>query len=155
MLGNLKSGEEVWDRAQSHLHAIPSELLREALLRIEADGRDFFVTEVNFGYEIGKTSCVVTDDAAKILWAKRPKRFGYTRFVEGRELEPCSRLTVILKARDEGGYVLITAFIGGKAEPEPWDRNATKESLAFWSVHALVWGSEPIVPGSETHTKAW
>jgi len=51
--------------------------------------------------------------------------------------------------------VLITAFIGTKPEPEPWDRNATKNSEKFWSSHALVLGSEPIISGTETKECLW
>lgn len=29
------------------------------------------------------------------------------------------------------------------------------ETFEFWSSHALVWGSEPIVPGTETATCPW
>ena len=59
-------------------------------------------------------------------------------------------VVVILKRTEEYGYVLLTAFIGKKAEPEPWDRSATEKSVEFWSVRALIWGHEPVVPGTET-----
>ena len=77
------------------------------------------------------------------------------REVIHRSPEPTQKVTVILKAGDAGDYVLITAFIGASAEPEPWDRNATPQSVAFWNSHALVWGSEPVVPGTETDRCSW
>ena len=67
-----------------------------------------------------------------------------------------SRVTCVLKAGDVGDeYVLITAFIGAPAVPEPWDRNATAKSREFWDSHALVWGSEPTIPGTETSVCPW
>jgi hypothetical protein len=86
----------------------------------------------------------------EIVFAKRPGRFGLTRFVKNRKPEPCSKVVVILKKGNYDEVVLVTAFVGHRPEPEPWDRNATAKSQAFWSTRALVWGSEPIVPGTET-----
>ncbi|OQB18279.1 MAG: hypothetical protein BWY14_00954 [Parcubacteria group bacterium ADurb.Bin192] len=152
----LKNGERVVDRHQSHLHAAVEGLLPEALGRIDAAGRDFLVDEVDFGRLIGETTCVATGPDDAVVYAKRPKRFGLSRFVKNRRPEPCSSVVVILKkAEDFGGYVLITAFVGRRSEPEPWDRNATANSLPFWNSHALVWGSEPTIPGTETTRCPW
>lgn len=152
----LKSGEVVVDRHQSHLHAGVERLLPEALDRIDPAGKDFLVEEVDFGRPIGQTTCVATGAGDQIVFAKRPRRWGHSRFVANREPEECSSMVVILKkAEDVGGYVLITAFIGHRPEPEPWDRNATANSRAFWDSHALIWDSEPVVPGTETTRCPW
>ena len=114
------------------------------------------VSQVDFDHIVGETTCVVTGPGDQIIFSQRPKRFGLTRFVMNRKPEPSCSVVVILKKADYGDdYVLITAFVGEKAEPEPWDRNATEKSLAFWSTHALVWGSEPVVPGTETSICPW
>ncbi len=153
----LKSGERVVDRHRSHLHEDVERLLPEALGRIESAGRQFFVDEVDFGHLIGETTCVVTTSSDVIVYAKRSGRKGLSRFVKNRKPEPCPSLVVILmKATDEPGlYVLITAFIGRKPEPEPWDRSATAASVTFWNTHALVWGSEPTISGTETTDCPW
>lgn len=155
----LKSGEDVVDRFNSHLHVDVNAILPEALEKIESQGRSFIVEEIQMGRIIGKTTCVVTKPDDQIIYAKRPKRFGYTRFVKNRQPEICSSVVVILKTADgemdRGKYVLITAFVGGKSEPEPWDRNATNNSKKFWDEHALVWGSEPIIEGTEIATCPW
>ena len=153
----LGSGEAVVDRHQSHLHPGVAALLPEALARINAGGRQFLTEEVVFDHVVGETVCVPTTDADKIVFAQRPRRAGLTRFVKSRAAEPCSALTVILMtARGEAGaYVLVTAFVGHRPEPEPWDRNATEQSVAFWDSHALVWGSEPTIPGTETTVCPW
>jgi hypothetical protein len=153
----LKSGEVVVDRYNSHLHESVLPLLPEALAKIETMGRSFLIEEVVFDHIIGETTCVGTGSTDEIVFAKRPKRFGLTRFVKNRRPEPCSSVVVILKTADgqPGAYVLVTSFVGGKPEPEPWDRNATGNSVAFWSSHALIWGSEEIVLGTETTQCPW
>lgn len=152
----LRSGETVVDRHRSHIHPGVASLLPEALSRINSAGKDFLVEEIDFGRSIGETVCVPTSDADEIVWAQRPGRFGLTRFVKNREPEACNAVTVILKRDDvEDSYVLITGFVGHRPEPEPWDWNATPQSVAFWSSHALIWGSEPVIPGTETTTCPW
>lgn len=152
----LASGEEVFDRFNSHVHSDVLSLLPEALAEVDSNGRRFFIYEHDFGRVVGETVCVLTTDTDEIVWAKRPKRFGHSRFVKNRTAKPCNAVTIILKRDDrEDYYVLITAFVGHRPEPEPWDRNATANSRVFWDSHALVWGSEPIVPGTETSVCPW
>lgn len=157
VVGKLASGEPVVDRYRSHLHDSVSAILLEALSRVESLNRSFIVAQVDFDRVVGETICVNTRKGDEIVFAKRPKRFGLTRFVKNRKPEPCQSAVVILKAADDlsGAYVLVTAFIGLKPEPEPWDRNATANSRKFWETHALLWGSEPVIPGSETQVCPW
>ncbi len=156
MLGRLLSGEPVVDRHNSHIHRDVARLLPEALAKVDAQGRTFLVEEVDFGRLVGETVCVTTGVGDTIVFAQRPRRFGLSRFVKNRAPEPCSKVVVILKKDDhEDYYVLITAFVGHWPEPEPWDRNVTERSVAFWSSHALIWGSEPVVSGTETDQCPW
>lgn len=163
----LKSGEVVVDRHNSHLGSKNGVeyFLPEALGRIKSAGRDFFIEEVDFGRIIGETVCVATRHGDQIVYAKRPKRWGASRFVRNRKPEQCSSLVVILKAGDGGEYILITAFVGHRPEPEPWDRRnfsqqpdpreAERRSREFWSSHALVWGSEEIIHHTITTDCPW
>ena len=157
----LKSGERVVDRPNSHLHAGVVALLPAALAAMESHGRLFLVESHDFGRVIGETVCVATHGGDQVVFAHREGRRGLTRFVKNRAAEPTSRVTCILKAGDTGEeFVLVTAFVGAPAEPEPWDKNlrdpaAKRKSCEFWSSHALVWGSEPIVPGTETARCPW
>ncbi len=153
----LLSGEVVVDRFRSHLHPGVASLLPEALARVDSQGRQFLVEEVDFGRLIGETVCISTGSGDEIVFAQRPRRSGLTRFVKNRAPESCSSVVVILKCddADKRVYVLITAFIGQRPEPEPWDRNAMEKSVAFWNSHALIWGSEPVVPGTETLERPW
>ncbi|MCI0597682.1 hypothetical protein L0Y34_01245 [Candidatus Parcubacteria bacterium] len=151
LLGTLQNGERVFDRPRSHLHENPALLkyLAHALIRIEPNNRPFIVEAVDFGQIIGESNCIETTPEDEIVFARRPRRAGLTRFVKNKERVPTSQLTAILLKTDEG-YILISAFLGPKAEPEPWDKNATEASEKFWNTHAVVWGTEDIIPGTET-----
>jgi hypothetical protein len=151
----LKGGEKVVDRHQSHLHEGVERLLPEALGRVESAGRNFLVEEVAMGRLVGETSCVETLSSDEVLYAQRSGRAGLTRFVKNRVAQPCDSVVVILKRISPAEYVLVTAFVGRRPEPEPWDKNATEKSVAFWQTHALVWGSEPVIPGTETTICPW
>ena len=166
MIGILKSGEMVVDRFNSHAHHCAVPFLPEALAQIDSQGRQFFIEEVDFGRQIGETICVPTGPGDQIVYARRPNRWGLSRFVLNRQPEPCSSLVVILKKAEDGNYyVLITAFVGHRPEPEPWDTRAFAKAdnpaeaearaRAFWASHALVWGYEPIVPGTVTEECPW
>ena len=138
-LGRLGSGEIVVDRPRSHLDdPTVVGLLPEALAQVDSDEQDFIVQEVDLGREVGETICVATKPGDKIRFFYRPGRDGPTRFVIGRKPEPCSAMTLVLKKARSNLYILVTAYIGYKAEPEPWDRNATEASQGFWAKHALV-----------------
>lgn len=162
----LKSGEGVFDRTNSHLHRGMEIFLPSALAQIESRGREFIAEEAHYNGPIGKTLCVETHPGDRIVYAQRVGRAGLTRFVENRKPEPCSRIVVILKkAEENGGYVLITAFIGRLSQPEPWDRRnflqqpnpqeAERLSREFWSSHALVWGVEQIIIDTITTECPW
>lgn len=151
-------GCSVIDRPNSHVHESVAELLPAAIGMIEANGQHFLVEEIDFGRIIGETVCVGTGPNDKIVYAQRPRRFGLSRFVKNRAPEPSSNIVIILMKAgddDEYDYVLITAFVGSKPEREPWDQNATEIARAFWNSHALVWGTEPVLPGTETTTCPW
>jgi hypothetical protein len=91
--------------------------------------------------------------------AQRPHRRGPTRFVKGREPEPCDTVFVALKKIRLHRYLLVTGFVGERPEPEPWDERAfsfskdpgaaRERSKRFWSDHALVYDPDVIVPGTE------
>ena len=154
-LGRLGSKEVVRDRHDSHLHKNVASLLPLALKKLNSGNRDFICEEVEMGKIIGTTICVETNEGDDIIYAKRPKRFGHTRFVKNRIPTDCSTIVVIIK-KVEKEYILITSFIGALAEPEPWDRKATDVSREFWNTHALIFnGEEEIIPGSETKVCPW
>lgn len=156
IIGKTADGALVVDRPNSHLHDKARKLIAEAIGKITAKGKPFITEEVDFGWMIGLSDCVTTEQHDVILFARRRNRIGLTRFVAGRDPQETSLLTVVLKRADgPQKYVLITAFIGGKAEPEPWDANATPDTFEFWKKHALIWGTQDIVDGTATIVCPW
>ena len=162
----LASGENVVNRPNKHIHEEVEKYLAEAIGKISSGNKKFIVEEVVFDNIIGDTICVETSDSDQIVWAMRPKRYGFTRFVKNRKPKPCSSMVIILlKAEEPNKYVIISSFIGKIAEPEPWDipafnskpdpYEAGERSRAFWNTHALIWGYEKIVPGTETNVCPW
>jgi len=149
-----RDGWEVVDRHRSHLHGGVLDLLPHALSQIDTRGRGFLVETIDFGRVIGGQTSVPTSVGDEVVWAQRPGRVGLTRFVKNRSALPTTNLTVILK-RGDREYVVITVWVGGQSEPEPWDRNATVRSRVFWATHALVWGAEETIPGTETSVCPW
>lgn len=158
VLGTLASGEPVIDRKDSHAasHGAVFPLLAEAFSLTNTSGRAEFCEEADFGRVVGESICVATSDADEIVYAQRPGRRGLTRFVKNRDPEPTRSVTACFKRVSGGALLLMTAFVGSRAPAEPWDRKwATEESVHFWNSHALVWGREEIVAGTETTTCPW
>lgn len=159
-VGRLASGELVVDRKDSHVasHESVMPLLAETFSQISSEGRETFCDEVDFGRNIGETICVHTNssDDQNIVFAQRPNRLGLTRFVKDRTVEPTSKVTACFKRTSGGGYLLMTAFVGGRAPAEPWDTKfADASSREFWSTHALIWGEEKTILGTETNQCPW
>jgi len=157
-IGRLVSGELVVDRKDSHVasHTSVMPLLADTLSQISSEGREVFCEEVEFGRVVGETICVHTQPGDNIVFAQRPNRLGLTRFVKDRDPEPTSKVTACFKRTYGGAYILMTAFVGGRAPSEPWDTKfADDTSREFWSTHALVWGREKMIPGTETNECPW
>jgi hypothetical protein len=147
VVGMLRSGEIVVDRPGSHSH-LRGEDLEEALFIVDSRGLDFLVQEVELGRVIGEARCLATAPEDKIVFAHRAGRKGPSRFVLERQAVPTTQATLILKRHEarEGVMVLITAWAGGKSEPEPWDAShdetSLEASILFWASHALTWSPE-------------
>jgi hypothetical protein len=163
----MASGEQVMGKPNSHLRPEVAPLLEEALAMIYSRGRCFVLEELDFGRVIGGSVCVATGPDDYILYARRHNRGGHSRFVTNREPIPSSKLVVILRRSDTDPrlYILITAWIGDKSEPEPWDTRAfaatedpifaENRSRDFWSRHALIYDEKLVIPGTEIGYCPW
>lgn len=153
----LRSGEAVVDRINSHITHHPEIVgaLTEILGLIASGNRDYIEEDVDLRRVIGETICVETGLTDEIVYAQRSGRRGPSRFVKGRSPEPTSWATVVLKKDNSRGcYVIITAHLGRRSL-EPWDPRATEADRKYWETHALVWGSQPIVEGTQTTACPW
>lgn len=156
----LADGAIVVDRIPSYVPKSDVHNVIWALRKVKPNGRKFIEEEVCFPEEIGNSKCVQTNADDDIVFAQRTGRKGLTRFVRGRKPEPSNKVFVVLKREREHRYVLITGFVGGRPQPEPWDETAFSHasnpteakrlSDAFWANHALIFSPEMIVPGTET-----
>lgn len=144
-VGFCSNGARVFDRTDGHndVHPVDEALLKKALLKI-SPCENFVKEVVPFDRVIGKTTCVTVDETDTIVMAYRKGRLGYTPMVLNRDPSDCSTLVVILKKIGDSDYILITTFIGGLAEREPWDPSISspeeqQRAEAFWSTHALIY----------------
>lgn len=155
---NTGAGHKVYinpTHMTQHRDVLP--YLEEALLQVfPPEGQIFYKVDIDMGRIIGHQACVRVSDSDTFIHAQRKNREGLTRFVLNRNMEPTSYVTVVL-ARDrkkEHIYRVLTAYIGRVSEREPTDASIkTDEEMAvcvdFWTKHALVWGSQIVVPGTE------
>jgi len=144
-IGLTQDAKRVFNRFNSH-HNLSGPLLCEALGKVTLGDQSFVTKAVSFERIVGNSTCVRTSLADRIVYARRKRRRGMSRFVLGRQPEPCSNIFLVLKRSEAEPdcYILITGFIGDQPEPEPWDSNASSGSLAFWRNHALVFGRAEI-----------
>lgn len=160
-LGYLQNGAPVYDRVQSHIHFEfdgVKEYIEQTLQNIDPQQEVFFNCSHDFGEVIGDSICVSTETGDEIVYAQRTGRDGLTRFVKNKAPRPTSVFTVALKrdqSVEEEQYILISAHAGERAPAEPWAKHVNEDSVSFWDSHALVWGSVPIISGTETIACPW
>ncbi len=157
----MKSGESVYlDTNTSHAitHFAHQPKLRIAVEKIISTlqgGPDWVRSEHGMGDVVGTTDLVTTDEDDEIVYAKRPRRQMYSRFVKGKEPTPTSWITIALRKTAEREYMLYTAFVGRNTPSFPGGDYLPEQSKQFWSNHALVWGSQEVIPGSERMDCPW
>jgi hypothetical protein len=157
-VGILKDGIPVFERHHSHIHTEYERIyeLVKQMCTCVTSGEDFIVYTHDFNEVVGKTICIPTSVDDNIVYAVRERRKGATRFVKKREPQESTQATMVLMQDKVGNrYILITAYIGSAAPPEPWDPHAPAHAKSFWSGHALVYGSVPMVAGTETSVCPW
>ncbi len=111
--------------------------------------------EANLGRAIGVSALVGTTSSDEIVYAKRPFRNTRIPFVKNREPAETNYVTIDLEKIDNKTCRLFTAYVGRITPPIPGEVDANDESIPFWNSHALCWGTEEIVPGTETAVRPW
>jgi len=139
-LGITKNRIKVVDRYKSHLNSSLRELVKRTLGSINLNPDAFQEHTAKFKKYLGYSNVVKINKEDKIFYAKRIGRKGYSKFVE--KLEGCkSRYVtlVLLKSNKyDNEYVLVTAYIGKKVGPEPYDERCKKEDRKQWKNLAFV-----------------
>lgn len=160
-LGETKNGCKVYvdmevSHAATHFADDPHllDLVKEALSKIEPT-EDMVRMEIDMGRIVGDAGVVETDEGDDIVYAMRPHRERYSRFVKNKSAEPTQYITLNLRKKGEKLYYLYTAFIGKLVPSFPGGDYLPEQSREFWSKHALIWGKQVVVPGTETKRCPW
>lgn len=160
-LGKTKNNIDVYfDKEFSHAvthfadHPKLVDSVKKIIPTIEIIG-DVFRVDRDIGEEVGTIDLVETDEQDEVVYAKRPLRDVYSRFVKNKTSRPTSWVTIDLRKSGDNEYSLHTAFTGRLTPSFPGGDYLPDQSKQFWSTHALVWGSQEIVPGSETVECPW
>ena len=150
LMGMTADGIAVRDRRHSHVHyedGLTDEKIRKAisLISVTCPAGKTQDTTVRFDETVGCSSCIaLTDELRKrVQWIQRPGRDGLTPVLPGVPSVPVNALTLVLLRTGEEDAVLLTAYAGEKASPEPWSPWLTdaerKDAEAFWTTHALAY----------------
>lgn len=151
--------DPVGSHASTHFHDAPGlrgevvGLIKSLVLESDLIARDY-----DMGRVIGNNNVVEIDDTDELVYAmgKLREDQGYVAFTKSRPSAPCTKISVHLIKQDDTTYSLYSAWVGEyESPPFPQMTIATDESIPFWSKHAFVWGSQEIIPGTETHKCPW
>ncbi len=160
-LGKTKNSVDVYvdmklSHASTHFahHRKLFDLVKKAISGIEATENHIRIN-IDMNEDVGTTDLVETTDQDEIIYAKRPLRKTYSKFVKNKLPKLTSWITIDLRKSDKNEYDLYTAFVGRLTPSFPGGDYLPEQSLEFWSKHALVWGSQEIEPGSETSECPW
>ncbi len=160
-LGKTKNHCEIFfDQEQSHAatHFADSPKLYSAVLKTIPTiniSDDKVRIEVDTGEEVGLSDLVETEDGDEIIYALRPFRNVYSRFVKDKVAIPTSFIVLAFNSSGEKKYLLHTAFVGRLTPSFPGGDYLPEQSKIFWSKHALVWGNQEVVPGTVTSVCPW
>lgn len=163
LLGTTKNNLQVFlsdqsSHAATHLAHNPKllEAVKKAIPTIE-DTNDVIRVQIDTGEVIGTTDLLLTTQEDDIVYAKRVARSTYSRFVKNKQPTPTSTIVVDIRhdRNSPTDYFLYTTYIGPLTPSFPGGNYLPEQSIEFWSTHALVWGTQEIIPGSETTICPW
>lgn len=140
----------------THLKEYPQllKLAQEALEQIAPEAEEY-AAAIDLGRDIGKTDLVTVTAGDEIVYAKRKNRQTFTKFVKNRSPHTVRTIVVILHILKEDSYQLWSAWFGELTPSFPGDERETPASRTFWATHALIYGKEEIIPGTETTECPW
>lgn len=111
--------------------------------------------ETNLNRVVGKSLLVPTRETDEIVYAKRPHRNSYMRYVKNKTPIPTTYVTIDLVKTGDRTCKIGTAYVGRATPFMPGEEDANSESLIFWNNHAIIWGTQEIIPGTETTQSPW
>jgi hypothetical protein len=111
--------------------------------------------ETDMGFIVGTTDLVETTDKDEIVYAQRPNRDKFNRFVKNRISENTNIVTMDIRKGLDNRYFVYTIYIGKNTPKSPGGDREDPDSREFWNKHALVWGNQDTVSGTETTICPW
>jgi hypothetical protein len=151
--------DEQSSHAETHLQSHPKLLgaVIECIPKIVVNA-DLAREEFELSYVIGTSDLVATTTNDEIVYALRPHRTKYSRFVKNREPAPTRYIVIDIRKKSkksDGSFYLYTCFIGRLTPSFPGGDFLPEQSVEFWSKHALVWGTQEVIPGTITKQCPW
>ena len=148
---------EINERVLRHLEAHPEvmALLPEAICKIRLPPNAFAEIEVGMNRVVGRTNLVATTfshPSSSMQFAMRKGRNGPTRVTTEVSVGPeADKMVLVVKWQSPGIFQLVTSWIGGLAQKEPWDPSIQNERdfqrcLNFWCSNALLYDPELMEP---------
>lgn len=116
---------------------------------------DIMEFDTDTGVELGQSGLVETDATDEIVYAIRKNRDRHIRFTKSRTAGLSSMVTINLNRLEDGRYNVYSAWLGSNSPPTPNSPMANEQSRPFWANHALVWGTQEVLPGTETTVCPW
>jgi hypothetical protein len=153
--------DPVHSHAATHLKDTPqlAILVAEVVGNMDLTGQEV-AKHVDLGRVVGTCDVVAVDETDEIVYGVRKNRDddGLVPFTKTREAEPCPYVAVHLLPQEDGTYILSSAWIGtfdDDDEPFPQSPNATNRSAEYWKHFAFVYGSQEMIPGTQTTSRPW
>lgn len=148
--------DPVYSHASTHFADTPQIIpyVRKVIENTDISG-DVMEFEVDTGRVIGNSDLVETREDDDIVYAIRKNRDRHSRFTKSRSSQPSSKIAISLKRLDKDSYDLFSAWLGPLTPPMPNSPFANSDSRPFWSKHALAWGNQEIILGTETKISPW
>ena len=161
LLSTSLNGKKVYidessKHALTHFDDVPllESAVKEAVSHLLIKGSSLRI-EYEMGYIIGNSDLVEIDSTDTVVYALRPHRDRYSKFVKNKVAEPTKWIVMGFEQRSDGDYSLYTAYTGRLTPSFPGGKILPEQSAEFWSKHALVWGTQEIIEGTETTECPW
>lgn len=128
-------------------NAIPNITLHAEMVRMQVDTTDI----------VGTSDLIETTSDDEIVYAMRVARTSYSRFVKNKKPVETNSIVIDIR-RDRNNpttYFLYTAYVGHLVPSFPGGEYQPEQSIKFWSNHALVWGTQEVLPETITTLYPW
>lgn len=163
LLGITKNGYNVYfteesSHAKTHFAHHPKLLraVKNALPEITA-GEASVRVQMDTGEIVGTRDLIETVPEDTIVYALREKRTTYSRFVKNKQPVNSSQIVIDIRKSSPSSknYYLYTAYVGILTPSFPGGDYLPEQSLKFWSNHALIWGTQEVIPETITSHCPW